>query len=209
MKGFASANGNVCSKPAKHFFVLLQQIVNFMYTLQGEAAGAQALSNFDTLCAPFIKKEQLTYKQVKKYIQSFIFHMNVPTRVGFQSPFTNLSFDIICPANMKEKAVAYNGEYQTDLYYGDCQKEMDMINQAFAETMIEGDARQSIFSFPIPTYQLTNDFDFNDVKYKKIWEMTAKYGIPYFTNFINSDLNPNDFRSMCPLSKDTKFPIIF
>lgn len=203
MKGFASANGNVCSKPAKHFFVLLNQIVNFLYTLQGEAAGAQALSNFDTLCAPFIKKEQLSYKQVKKYMQSFIFHMNVPTRVGFQAPFTNLSFDIICPANMKEKSVAYNGEYQSDLCYGDCQQEMDMINQAFAETMIEGDAKHSIFSFPIPTYQLTNDFDFNDPKYKKIWEMTAKYGIPYFTNFINSDLNPNDFRSMCPLSKDT------
>lgn len=203
MKGFASANGNVCSKPAKHFFVLLNQIVNFLYTLQGEAAGAQALSNFDTLCAPFVKLDHLTYKQVKKYMQSFIFHMNVPTRVGFQSPFTNLSFDIVCPKNMKEKCCAFNGEYLSDLCYGDCQKEMDMINQAFAETMIEGDAKHAIFSFPIPTYQLTNEFDFNDPKYEKIWEMTARYGIPYFTNFINSDLDPNDFRSMCPLQKDT------
>ena len=203
MKGFASANGNVCSKPAKHFFVLLNQIVNFLYTLQGEAAGAQALSNFDTLCAPFIKLDHLTYKQVKKYMQSFIFHMNVPTRVGFQSPFTNLSFDIVCPKNMKEKCCAFNGKYLSDLCYGDCQKEMDMINQAFAETMIEGDAKHAIFSFPIPTYQLTNEFDFNDPKYEKIWEMTARYGIPYFTNFINSDLDPNDFRSMCPLQKDT------
>jgi len=203
MKGFASANGNVCSKPARHFFVLLNQIVNFLYTLQGEAAGAQALSNFDTLCAPFVKKDHLTYNQVKKYMQSFIFHMNVPTRVGFQSPFTNLSFDIVCPKNMKEKCCAYNGEYLSDLCYGDCQNEMDMINQAFAETMIEGDAKHAIFSFPIPTYQLTDDFDFNDPKYEKIWEMTARYGIPYFTNFINSDLDPNDFRSMCPLQKDT------
>jgi len=208
MKGFASANGNVCSKPARHFFVLLNQIVNFLYTLQGEAAGAQALSNFDTLCAPFVKKDHLTYNQVKKYMQSFVFHMNVPTRVGFQSPFTNLSFDIVCPKNMKEKSCAYNGEYLSDLCYGDCQKEMDMINQAFAETMIEGDAKHAIFSFPIPTYQLTDDFDFNDPKYEKIWEMTARYGIPYFTNFINSDLDPNDFRSMCPLQKDTLITLI-
>lgn len=207
LRGYESANGNIKSKPAKHFFILLNQIVNFMYTLQGEAAGAQALSNFDTLCAPFIKIEKLTYTEVKKYMQSFIFHMNVPTRVGFQAPFTNLSFDIVCPENMRDKLVIYDGKYQEDIYYKDCQKEMDMINQAFCEVMIAGDANNSIFSFPIPTYNLSNDFDFNDPKYEKIWEMTAKYGIPYFTNFINSNLNPSDFRSMCPLSYDTKLTL--
>lgn len=203
IRGFVSANGNVCSKPAKHFFPLLNQTVNFMYTLQGEAAGAQALSNFDTLCAPFVKLEKLGYNQVKKYLESFIFNMNIPTRVGFQPPFTNLSFDVVCPENMKGKCCAYNGTYLKDLTYDMCQSEMDMINRAFCEIMIEGDANNSIFSFPIPTYNLTNDFDFNDPKYEKIWEMTAKYGIPYFTNFINSELNPNDFRSMCPLTGDT------
>lgn len=196
MKGFKGVSGKIESKPAKHFGTALMQIVNYLYTLQGEAAGAQALSNFDTLLAPFIRYDGLNYKQVKQEMQKFMYNMNVPTRVGFQSPFTNITLDLTVPSYMKEEPVIIGGELQ-DTLYNEYQKEMDMINQAFAEIMIEGDAHGRPFTFPIPTYNITKDFDWENEKLKSLWEMTAKYGIPYFSNFINSDMSPEDARSMC------------
>ncbi len=196
LKGFKGVSGKIESKPAKHFGTALMQIVNYLYTLQGEAAGAQALSNFDTLLAPFIRHDGLDYKQVKQEMQKFMYNMNVPTRVGFQSPFTNITLDLTVPTYMKEDPVIIGGEPQ-DIYYKDCQEEMDMINRAFAEIMIEGDAHGRPFTFPIPTYNITKDFDWDNEQFNQIWEMTAKYGIPYFSNFINSDMKPDDARSMC------------
>jgi len=196
MKGFKGVSGKIESKPAKHFGTALMQIVNYLYTLQGEAAGAQALSNFDTLLAPFIKYDGLNYKQVKQEMQKFMYNMNVPTRVGFQSPFTNITLDLTVPSYMKEEPVIIGGQLQ-DTLYNEYQKEMDMINQAFAEIMIEGDAHGRPFTFPIPTYNITKDFDWENKKLDSLWEMTAKYGIPYFSNFINSDMSPEDARSMC------------
>ena len=196
LQGFRGVRGKVASGPAKHFRSILGQIVNFFFTLQGEAAGAQAFSNFDTLLAPFIRYDNLDYKQVKQGLQEFVFNMNVPTRVGFQTPFTNITLDLKVPEFMKNEPVVIGGKYMTETY-GDFQTEMDIFNRAFAEVMMEGDAEERVFTFPIPTYNITEDFDWDNPSYDKIWEMTAKYGIPYFSNFINSDMSPEDARSMC------------
>jgi len=196
LKGFQGVSGKIESKPAKHFSTALMHIVNYLYTLQGEAAGAQALSNFDTLLAPFIRHDKLAYKEVKQEMQKFMYNMNVPTRVGFQSPFTNITLDLTVPSYMADDPVIIGGEPQ-DTTYKEYNKEMDMINKAFAEIMIEGDAHGRPFTFPIPTYNISKDFDWENKKLESLWEMTAKYGIPYFSNFINSDMSPEDARSMC------------
>jgi len=195
-RGFGGAFGKVESKAPKHFRVALGQIVNFFYTLQGEAAGAQAFSNFDTLLAPFIHYDKLNYEQVRQYMQEFIFNINVPTRVGFQTPFTNITMDLVIPDSFKDESVIVGGKMK-DKKYGDFQHEADLINKAFCEIMIEGDAKGRIFSFPIPTYNVTKDFDWDNPDLDLLWEMTAKYGIPYFSNFVNSDMSPDDARSMC------------
>lgn len=196
MKGFRGVKGKVETSPAKHFRVALGQIVNFFYTLQGETAGAQAFSNFDTLLAPFIRHDNLDYKQVKQSIQEFIYNSNVPTRVGFQTPFSNITMDLTPPGNLKNNPVIIGGQAQKETYK-EFQKEMDMLNQAFAEVMSEGDAAGRVFTFPIPTYNITKDFNWDNPVLKPVWEMTAKYGIPYFANFINSEMKPDDARSMC------------
>lgn len=197
LKGFGGAPGKVESGPPKHFEAALMQLVNFIYTLQGEAAGAQAVSNFDTLLAPFIHVDGLSYNQVKQMMQAFIFNMNIATRVGFQTPFFNITMDKEVPSTHKDLPIIIGGSYHYDLKYGDFQNEMDMINMAFCDVMMEGDAKGRVFTFPIPTYNITNDWDWNNPVSDKIMEMTAKFGIPYFSNFINSDLDPEDVRSMC------------
>ena len=194
--GFTGAKGKVESRPAKHFRTALGQTVNFFYTLQGEAAGAQAFSNFDTLLAPFVRYDKLSYEEVRQSIQEFVFNLNVPTRVGFQTPFTNLTMDLEPPVTLKDKQVCVGGEERGETY-GEFQKEMNMINRAFADVMMEGDARGRIFTFPIPTYNLSKDFNWENDDLAPLWRMTAKYGIPYFANFVNSDMNPEDARSMC------------
>jgi anaerobic ribonucleoside-triphosphate reductase len=196
LSGFQGVRGKVASKPARHFDVALLQVVNFLYTLQGEAAGAQAFSNFDTLLAPFIRHDEMSYQEVKQALQKFLFNMNVPTRVGFQTPFTNVTLDLEVPSYLTDQPVIIGGEVQEQTY-GEFQPELDMFNRAFAETMNEGDATGRPFTFPIPTYNITPDFPWSKPEFEPIWEMTAKYGIPYFSNFINSDLNPDDVRSMC------------
>ncbi len=196
MTGFKGVPGKVESKPAKHFRTILGQIVNFFYTLQGETAGAQAFSNFDTLLAPFVKYDNLSYNEVKQAMQEFLFNLAVPTRVGFQTPFTNITMDLIVPEYMKNENIIVGGTVQKETYK-EFKNEMNMINRAFAEVMLEGDASGRVFTFPIPTYNITKDFDWNNKEYDIIWEMTAKYGIPYFSNFINSDMKPEDARSMC------------
>jgi ribonucleoside-triphosphate reductase len=195
-RGFTGVPGKVACKPAKHFGAILGQMVNFIYTLQGEVAGAQAFSSFDTLLAPFIRYDKLSYPQVKQDIQSFVFNMNVATRVGFQTPFSNITMDINPPAMLAKEHVIRGGEVQKETY-ADFPKEMAMINRAFAEVMTEGDASGRIFTFPIPTYNITKDFDWDDKSFNPVWEMTIKYGIPYFANFVNSDMHPDDARSMC------------
>lgn len=195
-RGFTGVSGKVSCKPAKHFGSALGQMVNFIYTLQGEVAGAQAFSNFDTLLAPLVRYDKLSYDQVKQEIQSFVFNMNVSTRVGFQTPFSNITMDVVCPKNLANEAVIKGGVPQKEKY-GEFQEEMNMINRAFAEVMSEGDANGRIFTFPIPTYNIGKDFNWDDEKFNPIWEMTAKYGIPYFANFVNSDMDPDDARSMC------------
>jgi len=194
--GFKGAEGKVESSPAKHFRTALGQIVNFFYTLQGEAAGAQAFSSFDTLLAPFIRYDKLSYKEVKQGLQEFLFNVNVPTRVGFQTPFTNLTFDLLVPSIYKDQAVIIGGKLQ-DQTYGEFQKEMDILNKAFLELMLEGDAKGRVFTFPIPTFNITKDFDWDNPNINLLMEVTAKYGIPYFSNFVNSDMKPDDVRSMC------------
>jgi ribonucleoside-triphosphate reductase (formate) len=196
LKGFTGAYGKVQSAPASHFRTALGQSVNFFYTLQGEAAGAQAFASFDTLLAPFIRYDKLSYREVKQAMQEFIFNMNVPTRVGFQTPFTNITMDMTPPANMAKEAVVIGGRLM-DATYGEFQDEMDLFNRAFCEVMMAGDSSGRIFSFPIPTYNITAGFDWESSRFERIWEMTAKYGIPYFSNFINSDMDPEDARSMC------------
>lgn len=196
LKGFAGVKEKVESAPARHFRTALGQVVNFFYTLQGEAAGAQAFANFDTYLAPFIRHDGLDYSQVKQALQEFIFNLNVPTRVGFQTPFVNITMDLTPSGQLAQSPVIIGGEY-LDTVYGDYQAEMDMLNMAFCEVMMEGDARGRIFSFPIPTYNITEDLDWDSPVFSKVLEMTAKYGIPYFTNFLNSDLSPDDVRSMC------------
>lgn len=195
-RGFTGVPGKVSCKPAKHFGSILGQMVNFIYTLQGEVAGAQAFSNFDTLLAPFVRHDKLTFEEVKQQIQSFVFNMNVSTRVGFQTPFSNITLDITAPKVLAKEAVIIGGVPQKEKY-GEFQKEMNMINRAFAEVMMEGDADGRVFTFPIPTYNIGKDFNWDDKRYQPIWEMTAKYGIPYFANFVNSDMDPEDARSMC------------
>jgi len=196
LSGFKGVTGKLESKPARHFRTALGQIVNFFYTMQGEAAGAQAFSSFDTYLAPFIRYDKLNYDQVKQALQEFMFNINVPTRVGFQTPFTNITLDLKVPDNLKNQPIIWGGQPQQETY-GDFQSEMDSFNRAFAEVMAEGDANGSVFSFPIPTYNITPDFDWDNPNHDKIWEITAKYGIPYFSNFVNSDMSPDDVRSMC------------
>lgn len=194
--GFGGVKGKVESKPPKHLRVALGQIVNFFYTLQGESAGAQAFSNFDTYLAPFIRYDNLDYKQVKQALQEFVFNINVPTRVGFQTPFTNVTMDLNPPSTIAGDHVVIGGKEMPETY-ADFQAEMDVFNSAFADVMMEGDAKGRVFTFPIPTYNVTRDFNWDSAVSDKIFEMTAKYGIPYFSNFINSDMKPEDARSMC------------
>ena len=196
LKGFCGAYGKVQSHPPKHFRTALGQVVNFFYTLQGEAAGAQAFAGFDTLLAPFIAYDELSYREVRQCLQEFVFNMNVPTRVGFQTPFTNVTMDMMVPSNMAAEAVVIGGQLM-DRCYGEFQAEMDLFNQAFCEVMMAGDASGRIFSFPIPTYNITKDLDWESDRLRPVFEMTAKYGIPYFSNFVNSDMDPEDARSMC------------
>ncbi len=196
VKGFGGVTGKIECAPAKHFGSILGQMVNFIYTLQGEVAGAQAFSNFDTLLAPFVRADKLSYKDVRQHIQTFVFNMNVSTRVGFQTPFSNITLDMTPPKILADKPVIIGGKAQSEKY-ADFQEEMDMINRAFAEVMMEGDAAGRVFTFPIPTYNIDKDFDWSDTRFEPIWEMTAKYGIPYFANFVNSDMDPDDARSMC------------
>ncbi|MBN1833433.1 MAG: ribonucleoside triphosphate reductase [Deltaproteobacteria bacterium] len=196
VQGFKGVEGKVESAPPKHLRSALGQIVNFFYTLQGEAAGAQAISNFDTFLAPFVRHDKLDYDGVKQALQEFVFNINIPTRVGFQTPFTNITMDLFAPKILKDQPVIIGGKEQSKTY-GDYQPEMDMINRAFAEVMMEGDAKGRVFTFPIPTYNITEDFDWDNPKLDPIWKMTGKYGIPYFSNFVNSDMSPEDARSMC------------
>lgn len=196
VQGFTGVPGKTASKPAKHFRSALGQVVNFFYTLQGEAAGAQAFSNFDTLLAPFIRFDKLNYKEVKQALQEFVFNVNVPTRVGFQTPFTNITLDLTVPGYYANNPVVMGGVLQ-ETVYGDYQDEMNMLNKAFLEVMTEGDAHGRVFTFPIPTYNITKEFDWNNPNVETLWETSAKYGIPYFSNFINSDMDPSDARSMC------------
>ncbi len=194
--GFRGVPGKVESSAPKHLRSALGQIVNFMYTLQGEAAGAIAFSNFDTLLAPFIRYDKLSQKEVKQAIQEFVFNMNVPTRVGFQTPFSNITLDLNPSPNFKDLPAIIGGKEQKEKY-GDFQAEMDMLNIAFFEVMAEGDSAGRVFSFPIPTVNITKDFNWENPNLKGLWEITAKYGIPYFSNFVNSDMKPEDTRSMC------------
>lgn len=195
-RGFGGVEQKIESKPAKHFRVALMQIVNFFYTLQGEAAGAQAFSNFDTFLAPFIAYDKLSYSDVVQCMQEFVFNLNVPTRVGFQTPFVNITMDVIVPEYLAKEPVIIAGEYQTRSY-GEFQREMDMLNKAFCEVMLQGDAKGRIFSFPIPTYNIANNFPWDSEVAEMILRMTSKYGVPYFANFISSGLSPEDVRSMC------------
>ncbi|OGF20794.1 ribonucleoside triphosphate reductase [Candidatus Falkowbacteria bacterium RIFOXYB2_FULL_38_15] len=196
VRGFGGVSGKIESKPPNHLRTALGQIVNFFYTLQGEVAGAEAFADFDTYMAPFIRYDKLSYKDVKQAIQEFVFNLNVPTRVGFQTPFTNITMDLNPPSTMAEESVIIGGKPQKEKYK-DFQPEMDMINRAFAEVMLEGDAKGRVFSFPIPTYNITPDFEWDKKELDPVWEMTAKYGIPYFANFVNSDMKAEDARSMC------------
>ena len=196
MEGFTGVDGKIKCAPAKHFRTALGQIVNFLYTMQGEAAGAQAFSNFDTLLAPFVKYDKLEYAQVKQAMQEFVFNLNVPTRTGFQTPFTNITMDMTVPSYYADHPVIIGGELMEDTYK-EFQHEMNLINKAYFETMMQGDCTGKVFTFPIPTYNVTKDFDWDNPELEGLWEMTAKYGIPYFSNFINSDMNPEDARSMC------------
>lgn len=196
MEGFTGVDGKIKCAPAKHFRTALGQIVNFLYTMQGEAAGAQAFSNFDTLLAPFVKYDKLEYAQVKQAMQEFVFNLNVPTRTGFQTPFTNITMDMTVPSYYADHPVIIGGELMQDTYK-EFQHEMNLINKAYFEIMMQGDCTGKVFTFPIPTYNVTKDFDWDNPELEGLWEMTAKYGIPYFSNFINSDMNPEDARSMC------------
>jgi ribonucleoside-triphosphate reductase len=195
-QGFRGVEGKVESAPPKHLRSALGQIVNFFYTLQGEAAGAQAISNFDTLLAPFVRYDRLNYEDVKQALQEFVFNINIPTRVGFQTPFTNITMDLYVPSILRDHPVVIGGVEQEETY-SDFQSEMNRINQAFAEVMMEGDAKGRVFTFPIPTYNITEDFEWENPNLEMVWKMTGKYGIPYFSNFVNSDMSPEDARSMC------------
>lgn len=196
IKGFGGVPSKIESKPPKHLRTAMGQIVNFFFTLQGESAGAQAMSNFDTFLAPFIRYDNLNYSQVKQAMQEFLFNCMVPTRVGFQTPFINLSLDIKVPGYLKDQPVIIGGVAQ-DKNYSEFQSEMDTINRAFYEVIMEGDSKGRPFTFPIPTISIGKDFDWDNPNLNAMWEATAKYGINYFSNFVQSDMNPEDFRSMC------------
>ncbi|HHT15923.1 MAG TPA: ribonucleoside triphosphate reductase, partial [Clostridiales bacterium] len=196
-EGLGGVPGKISSKPAKHLATLCNQMVNFLGIMQNEWAGAQAFSSFDTYLAPFIRTDQLTYDQVKKCIESFIFGVNTPSRWGTQAPFSNITLDWIVPDDLREQRCIVGGE-EMDFTYGDCQEEMDMVNRAFIEIMIEGDADGRGFQYPIPTYSITKDFDWSETENNRLlFEMTAKYGTPYFSNYVNSDMEPSDVRGMC------------
>lgn len=194
--GFGGVEGKVESSPAKHLRSFLGQVVNSTFTTQGETAGAQAWSSFDTYCAPFIYYDHMTFDDVKQCLQEFVFNINVPTRVGFQCPFSNLTFDIKVPKTLREEPVIIGGEYK-DKTYGEFQKEMDLFNRAFCAVMLEGDCKGRVFTFPIPTINITKDFDWDSPVVNSFMEITCKYGIPYFANYVNSDLSPEDAVSMC------------
>ena len=194
--GFGGVSGKVESRPAKHLRSFLGQLVNSTFTTQGETAGAQAWSSIDTYCAPFIYYDHMTYEQVRQCLQEFVFNINVPTRVGFQCPFSNLTFDIKVPRTLADQPVVIGGEIK-DKTYKEFQKEMDIFNKAFCDVMLEGDSKGRVFTFPIPTINVTKEFDWNSDVVNAFMEITCKYGIPYFANYINSDLNPEDAVSMC------------
>jgi len=196
IRGFGGVPGKIHSAPPKHFTTALGQLVNFFYTLQGEVAGAVAVANFDTYLAPFIRYDRLNYKQVKQAMQEFLYNMNVPTRVGFQTPFTNVTLDLTPPKTVGKEVVIIAGK-PVKAKYKSFQQEMDIFNQAFAEVMSEGDAHGRVFTFPIPTYSITQDFNWDNPVLKPVFEMTRKYGIPYWANYVNSDMEPDDARSMC------------
>lgn len=195
-KGFGGVPGKINCKPPKHLRTALAQLINLIYTLQGETAGAQAVSNFDTLLAPFIYYDKLEYKEVKQCLQEFMFGMNVPTRVGFQTPFSNLTLDFVVPDMLAKEPVIVGGLPQKKKY-GDFQDQVNILNKALGEVLLEGDAQGRVFSFPIPTINITKDFDWKNPYLDNLWEATRKYGIPYFSNFVNSDMKPEDVRSMC------------
>ena len=196
-EGLGGINGKITSSPAKHLSVLCNQMVNFLGIMQNEWAGAQAFSSFDTYLAPFVKADHLTYQEVKKCIESFIYGVNTPSRWGTQAPFSNITLDWTVPNDLAELPAIVGGK-EMDFCYKDCKKEMDMVNRAFIETMIEGDANGRGFQYPIPTYSITKDFDWSDTENNRLlFEMTSKYGTPYFSNYINSDMEPSDVRSMC------------
>ncbi|HUH59849.1 MAG TPA: ribonucleoside triphosphate reductase [Candidimonas sp.] len=195
-EGLNGVPGKVESGPPAHMSSAVGQIVNFLGTLQNEWAGAQAFSSFDTYMAPYIRKDGLSYAEVKQYMQELIFNLNVPSRWGTQTPFTNLTFDWVCPDDLREQIPLIAG-VEMPFAYGDLQAEMDMINRAYIEVMMAGDAKGRVFTFPIPTYNITDDFDWHSANAELLFEMTAKYGLPYFQNFINSELKPNMIRSMC------------
>lgn len=195
-EGLNGVPGKIDSGPPKHLSSAIGQMVNFLGTLQNEWAGAQAFSSFDTYLAPYIRKDAMKYEDVKQCIQEFIYNLNVPSRWGTQTPFTNITLDWVCPEDLREQIPIIAGE-EMPFSYGDLQKEMEMINRAYIEVMIEGDAKKRVFTFPIPTYNITPDFDWESENSDLLFEMTAKYGLPYFQNFINSELSPNMIRSMC------------
>ena len=195
-EGFGGVAGAVSSAPPKHLTSALGQMVNFLGTLQNEWAGAQSFSSFDTYLAPFVRLDGLTYDQVEQAVQEFVFNLNVPSRWGTQTPFTNLTFDWVCPPELREQT-PFIGDEPVDFTYGELQVEMDLLNRAFIEVMGRGDASGRAFTFPIPTYNITADFDWGHPNARRLFDMTAKYGLPYFQNFINSDLDPGQIRSMC------------
>ena len=196
-EGLGGVSGKITSAPAKHLSVLCNQMVNFLGIMQNEWAGAQAFSSFDTFLAPFVKADNLSYEEVKKCIESFVYGCNIPARWGTQAPFTNITLDWVVPEDLAEQNCIVGGKLM-DFKYKDCKKEMDMVNKAFIETMIEGDANGRGFQYPIPTYSITKDFDWSETENNKLlFEMTAKYGTPYFSNYVNSDMKPSDIRSMC------------
>lgn len=195
-EGLGGVKDKITSKPAAHLSTLVNQMVNFLGVLQNEWAGAQAFSSFDTYLAPFVKKDNLSESEVRQCIQNYVFGINTPSRWGSQAPFTNITLDWTCPEDLKKRKAIVGGKEQ-EFTYGDCQKEMDMINRQFIKVMLEGDANGRGFGYPIPTYNITKDFQWESENAKLLFEMTSQYGTPYFQNFINSDLNPSDVRSMC------------
>ncbi|MFT0850159.1 ribonucleoside triphosphate reductase [Achromobacter sp. F4_2707] len=195
-EGLNGVPGKVESGPPRHMSSAVGQIVNFLGTMQNEWAGAQAFSSFDTYMAPFVRKDALSYEAVRQCMQELIYNLNVPSRWGTQTPFTNLTFDWVCPEDLREQVPVIGGE-EMPFTYGDLQAEMDLINRAYIEVMMDGDAKGRVFTFPIPTYNITEDFDWHSPNTQRLFEMTARYGLPYFQNFINSELKPNMIRSMC------------